>query len=163
MICHPQVEDLWSLRGSMREMVETAGFRNIVVCPLLVRACAKVCLNGLYQWNHLKSRARMSGYCIILFDLACGRFSTFWEWIYLEISYKLFYHLLYYITLVLYRIIVYLSLQKSLRIPVWRVELLMSRKHWLKGCDGLYMLGPGCGTIGRCGLVGVGMPLWAWV
>jgi hypothetical protein len=30
------------------------------------------------------------------------------------------------------------------------------------GCDGLYMLGPGGGTIRRCGLVGVGVPLWAW-
>jgi hypothetical protein len=24
-------------------------------------------------------------------------------------------------------------------------------------CDGLYMLGPGSGTVGRCDLVGVGM------
>ena len=29
-------------------------------------------------------------------------------------------------------------------------------------CDGLYMLGPGSGTIRRCGLVGVGVSLWAW-
>jgi hypothetical protein len=29
-------------------------------------------------------------------------------------------------------------------------------------CDGLYMLGQGSGTIRRCGLVGVGMPLWVW-
>ena len=28
-------------------------------------------------------------------------------------------------------------------------------------CDGLCMLGPGSSTI-RCGLVGVGVPLWAW-
>ena len=27
-------------------------------------------------------------------------------------------------------------------------------------CDGLYMLGPGSGTIRRCGLVGVGVSLW---
>jgi hypothetical protein len=27
-------------------------------------------------------------------------------------------------------------------------------------CDGLYMLGPGNGTVGRCGLVGVGVALW---
>jgi hypothetical protein len=31
----------------------------------------------------------------------------------------------------------------------------------IKGvCDGLYMLGPGSGTVGRCGLVGVGVALW---
>ena len=28
--------------------------------------------------------------------------------------------------------------------------------------DSLYMLGPGSGTIRRCGLVGVGVSLWAW-
>jgi hypothetical protein len=28
-------------------------------------------------------------------------------------------------------------------------------------CDGLYMLGPGIGTIRRCGLA-VGVSLWAW-
>jgi hypothetical protein len=27
-------------------------------------------------------------------------------------------------------------------------------------CDGLYMLGPGNGTIKRCGSVGVGVSLW---
>ena len=26
-------------------------------------------------------------------------------------------------------------------------------------CDGLYILGPGCGTVRRCGLVGVGKTL----
>jgi hypothetical protein len=26
-------------------------------------------------------------------------------------------------------------------------------------CDGLYMFGPGSGTVGRCGLVGIGVPL----
>ena len=30
------------------------------------------------------------------------------------------------------------------------------------GCGGLYMLGPGSGTIWRCGLVGVGVLLWVW-
>ena len=30
-------------------------------------------------------------------------------------------------------------------------------------CDGLYMLGPGNGTIRRCDLVGVGVSLWVWV
>jgi hypothetical protein len=30
-------------------------------------------------------------------------------------------------------------------------------------CDGLYMLGPGSGTIWRCGLVGVGVALLEWV
>ena len=29
-------------------------------------------------------------------------------------------------------------------------------------CDGLYMLGPGSGTIRRCGLLGVGVSLWVW-
>jgi hypothetical protein len=29
-------------------------------------------------------------------------------------------------------------------------------------CDGLYMLGPGSGTIRRHGLVGVGVSPWAW-
>jgi hypothetical protein len=28
--------------------------------------------------------------------------------------------------------------------------------------DGLYMLGPGSGTVERCGLVGVGVALWVW-
>jgi hypothetical protein len=32
----------------------------------------------------------------------------------------------------------------------------------LVDCDGLYMLGPGSGIVGRCGLVGVGVSLWAW-
>jgi hypothetical protein len=29
-------------------------------------------------------------------------------------------------------------------------------------CDGLYMLGPGSGTLWRCGLVGVSVSLWKW-
>jgi hypothetical protein len=29
-------------------------------------------------------------------------------------------------------------------------------------CDSLYILGPGSGTIWRCGLVGIGVSLWAW-
>jgi hypothetical protein len=29
-------------------------------------------------------------------------------------------------------------------------------------CDGLNMLGPGSGTIKKCGLVGVGVSLWVW-
>ena len=29
-------------------------------------------------------------------------------------------------------------------------------------CDGLYMIGPGSGTIWRCGLVGVDVSLLAW-
>ena len=28
--------------------------------------------------------------------------------------------------------------------------------------DGLYMIGPGNGTIRRCDLVGVGVSLWVW-
>ena len=31
-----------------------------------------------------------------------------------------------------------------------------------RACDGLYILGPGSGTIRRCGLVGVGVSLWMW-
>ena len=34
-----------------------------------------------------------------------------------------------------------------------------SPNGWLTKCDGLYMLGPGSGTISRYGLVGVGMAL----
>jgi hypothetical protein len=30
------------------------------------------------------------------------------------------------------------------------------------GCDGLYILEPGSGTIWRCDLIGVGVPLWVW-
>jgi hypothetical protein len=33
-----------------------------------------------------------------------------------------------------------------------------SDSHW----DGLYILGPGSCTIWRCGVVGIGVPLWAW-
>jgi hypothetical protein len=29
-------------------------------------------------------------------------------------------------------------------------------------CDGLYMLGPGSGTIRSCDLVRVGVSLWVW-
>jgi hypothetical protein len=29
-------------------------------------------------------------------------------------------------------------------------------------CHGLYILGPGSGTIWRCYLVGVGVSLWVW-
>ena len=29
-------------------------------------------------------------------------------------------------------------------------------------CGGLYILGPGSGTIWRCGLVGVDVSLWVW-
>jgi hypothetical protein len=31
-----------------------------------------------------------------------------------------------------------------------------------RGYDDLYMVGPGNGTIRRCGPVGVGVSLWAW-
>jgi len=31
-----------------------------------------------------------------------------------------------------------------------------------KGSDGLCRLGPGNGTIRRCGSVGVGVSLWTW-
>ena len=38
-----------------------------------------------------------------------------------------------------------------------------SLSNWkIKGCDGLYMLGPGSGTIMRCGLIEVGVSLWVW-
>jgi hypothetical protein len=30
-------------------------------------------------------------------------------------------------------------------------------------CDGSYMLGPGSGTIRKCGPIGVDVPLWVWV
>jgi hypothetical protein len=29
-------------------------------------------------------------------------------------------------------------------------------------CDGVYVLGPGSGTIRRCGPIGVGVSLWVW-
>ena len=29
-------------------------------------------------------------------------------------------------------------------------------------CDGLHMLGPRDSTIRRCGLFGLGVPLWVW-
>ena len=32
----------------------------------------------------------------------------------------------------------------------------------IQRCDGLYILGPGSGTIWRCGLVGIGVSLWVW-
>ena len=32
----------------------------------------------------------------------------------------------------------------------------------VEGCGGLYILGQGSGTIWRCDLVGVGVPLWVW-
>jgi hypothetical protein len=32
----------------------------------------------------------------------------------------------------------------------------------LRLCDNLHMLGPGSGTIGRCGPVGGGVSLWVW-
>jgi hypothetical protein len=35
-------------------------------------------------------------------------------------------------------------------------------KYILIYCDGLYMLGPGSDTLKTCGLVGVGISLWAW-
>ena len=38
---------------------------------------------------------------------------------------------------------------------VYRTELRRS--------DGLHMLGLGSGTVGKCGLVGVGVALWVWV
>jgi hypothetical protein len=34
--------------------------------------------------------------------------------------------------------------------------------YFRHSCDGLYILGPGSGTIWRCGLFGIGMSLWAW-
>jgi hypothetical protein len=40
-------------------------------------------------------------------------------------------------------------------------ENYCTMKTQIPRCDGLNMLGPGSGTI-RCGLVGVGVSLWAW-
>jgi hypothetical protein len=37
-----------------------------------------------------------------------------------------------------------------------------SHKKMFHQCGGLYMLGPGSGTIRRCGLVGLGISLWVW-
>jgi hypothetical protein len=31
-----------------------------------------------------------------------------------------------------------------------------------RGCDDLYMLAPGCGTVGRFGIVEIDVSLWAW-
>ena len=48
-----------------------------------------------------------------------------------------------------------------------RVQSPENQEAWLceiklGPCDALYMLGPGSGTVGRCGLVGVGVSLWLW-
>jgi len=37
-----------------------------------------------------------------------------------------------------------------------------SKEKLIGNYDGLHMLGPGSGTIRRCGLVGVGVSLWVW-
>jgi hypothetical protein len=39
----------------------------------------------------------------------------------------------------------------------------LSTKGLLSLCDGLYILGPGSGTIWRCGLVGIGVTWLEWV
>ena len=41
------------------------------------------------------------------------------------------------------------------------MDLEFEHPTWVTQCDGLYMLGPGNGTISRCGLVGIGVSLWA--
>ena len=43
------------------------------------------------------------------------------------------------------------------------VEQRLKEAYVVQICDGLYMLGPGSGIVGRCGLVGVGVALWVWV
>jgi hypothetical protein len=40
--------------------------------------------------------------------------------------------------------------------------LTLLGRNKVTACDGLYMLGPGSGTIWRCGLVGIGMLLQVW-
>jgi hypothetical protein len=37
---------------------------------------------------------------------------------------------------------------------------LTSGHSVIRSCDGLYMLGPGSGTVRGCGHVGVGVSLW---
>jgi hypothetical protein len=36
---------------------------------------------------------------------------------------------------------------------LWLFSLPLESSTWLNRCDGLHMLGPGSGTIRRCGLV----------
>jgi hypothetical protein len=60
---------------------------------------------------------------------------------------------------------VFLRLKISWRL--WQVPgclpMAASESFYLCNCDGLYMFGPGSDTIWRrCGLVGVGVSLWAW-
>ena len=43
-----------------------------------------------------------------------------------------------------------------------KIESGSSAGNVLALCDGLYTLGPGGGTVGRCGLVGEGVSLWVW-
>ena len=49
-----------------------------------------------------------------------------------------------------------LALEKVLWVYKRKVPSLMFE------CDGVYRLGPGSGTIRRCGLVGIGVSLCAW-
>ena len=39
---------------------------------------------------------------------------------------------------------------------------MMKLTHLYTHCGGLNTLGPGSGSIKRCGLVGVGVSLWVW-
>jgi hypothetical protein len=52
-------------------------------------------------------------------------------------------------------IIIALDIQQRILKDAWE-------KDQITYGDGLYMLGPGSGTIWRCGLVGVGVSLLAW-
>jgi hypothetical protein len=46
-------------------------------------------------------------------------------------------------------------------VPPWHANY-RNKQWWFEHCGGLYMLGPGSGTIMRGGLVGVGMSLLVW-
>jgi hypothetical protein len=55
----------------------------------------------------------------------------------------------------------FLDKQMELKIIILS-EVTQSQKSTHGMCDGLYILGPGSGTISRYDLVGVGMSLWVW-
>jgi hypothetical protein len=46
---------------------------------------------------------------------------------------------------------------------LFKTSLAVSSIYFHGSCDGLYMLGPGSGTIRRYGLVEVGLSLCVWV
>jgi hypothetical protein len=56
-----------------------------------------------------------------------------------------------------------LGLLLLLRIVFATLGFLLFKMNLQIACDGLYILGPGSGTIGRCGPVGIGMTWLEWV